>query len=426
MKLLKLPPKKEMSLGVWTLKRPSAPEKLFVPVYADAPFYQKPCVVPDQIISSGAKIAEPRLSAGIPVFSPMNGSIGSIAPAITASGESVLAIEILVDRKNPYSFLPVPETFNWEDSSAERLRVQIREAGIVLSGPAKQPLITFLEKSPFHKKTLIINACESEPYITSDQVLLLGHPMEVLKGAEIMRRAAGLEKIIFALSQDADQAIELLKSKIYFLKWGHVEVRVFPARYPQDEPAILLPMIDPEFAREHPQSLQLRPLAGIAAAFAAYEAVVSGKPFFERVVTITGECIVQPQNMWLPLGMQTGDAAKACKGFLREPGRWLAGGPMRGRSILSMQEAVSAQTTALVGLPKELSADEKSTECIRCGECAPACPVDLTPILIAAAAWREDFGRARELDAARCIGCGNCSYVCPSHLPLAETVKGSF
>ena len=295
----------------------------------------------------------------------------------------------------------------------------------MLLGSRPQPLTAFLEKGPFRNKTLIVNGCESEPYVTAGQVLLMAHPLEILKGIDILRRAADLKQIIIALSEDAEQAAEVLKSKIYFLKWEHIQVKVFPARYPQDDPSVLLPLIDSQFKIFEPHILHKWPLPDIATAFAAYEAVILGKPFFERVVTITGECVVLPKNLLLPIGMTVADSLKACKGVLREPGRMIAGGPMRGITVGAMDQPVSAATEALIALPREHTAETHAVECVRCGECADACPSDLAPALIAMAAEREDFKFAGRLGADQCIGCGNCAYVCPSHLPLTRMIQES-
>ena len=426
MKLLKLPLKKEMSLGTWTLKRPQPPERLRIPIYTDAPFYQTPCVVVGQPVSTGMKIADPRSSiSGVPAFCALNGIVTEIVRTKTASGETVLAVEIQVDKKNPASLLTSSESLDWEQATAARLQTQIREAGVLLLGPRLQPLAPFLEKGPFHHKTLIVNGCESEPYVTSAQVLWMAHPMEMLKGVEILRRAAGLNEAVIALSEDAGQAVEVLKSKIYFLKWNHIQVKVFPSRYPQDDPAVLLPSIAPELKALAPRDLHDWPLPDAATVFAVYEAVISGKPFFERVVTITGECIVLPKNLLLPLGMTVADALKTCKGVLREPGRMLAGGPMRGTLIEKQDQPLSAKTEALLALPRELTAKTVELDCIRCGECAEVCPSDLTPALIALASARQEFQFARDLGANQCIACGNCAYICPSHLPLVEMIQES-
>ncbi len=412
-----------MSLGTWTLKRPAPPEVLRVPVYGDAPFYQEVKVQPGQDVSFGMKIAEPRGAVGVPVYCPANGTVSGIIKTQTVSGEKVFAVEIQVDRKNAGGFLSSGESSDWLDVHPEKLRGKIREMGVLLCGREPQPLVSYLQKEPFQSQTLIINAVESEPYVTCGQVLLMAHPLEFLKGAEILKRAAGLEKIVIAVAQHAEQAVEVLKSKIYFLKWSHIEVRVVSSRYPQDDPAVLLPEIDKAFARQSPRDLHRRALPDVATVYAAYEAVTLNKPFFERAVTVTGECVVQPQNVWLPFGISAAAALKVCKGVLREPGRMIAGGPMRGHALRSMEDPVSAVTEALIALPAEWTAEFRETDCVRCGECVEVCPVDLSPALIAAASKREDWQSARELDAGQCLACGNCAYVCPSHLPLVDLIQ---
>lgn len=425
MSLIKIPLKKEMSLGVWTLKRPAAPERMFVPVYIHAPFYQAAAVTPGQVVSFGEKIAAPRSAKGNAVRSPVNGTVVGIDSAQTVSGEPVLAIEILVDRKNPGGFIAKGESSEWLDMDADALRTQIREAGVALCGSAPLPLATFLEEGVFYEKTLVVNACESEPYVTAGQLLLTAHPMEILKGAEILRRAAKLEKIIIAVGKDALQAVEVLKSKIYFLKWEHIEIRALSSDFPQDDPALLLPLLHPKLTDKTPHELHQVVLPNVATVYGAYEAVALGKPFFERVVTLSGECVVFPQNVWLPFGISPADALKTTKGLLREPGRMLAGGPMRGKILKNMTDPVSFTTEALIALPSEWTAKAQSVDCVRCGECAQACPADLAPALIAAAAERQDWEGARALDAKHCLACGSCAYVCPSHLPLTEMIQAS-
>lgn len=412
-----------MSLGTWTLKRPAPPEVLHVPIYGDAPFYQEVKVQPGQVVSFGMKLAEPRGAKGVPAYCPANGTVSGIVKTQTAAGEKVFAVEIQVDRKNAGAFLPSGETTDWMEARSESLLGKIREMGVLLCGREPYPLSAYLEKGPFQSKTLIINAVESEPYVTCGQVLLMSHPLEFLKGAEILRRAAGMDKVVIAVAQHAEQVVEVLKSKIYFLKWSHIETRTVSSHYPQDDPAVLLPELDPAFAKQSPRELHRVLLPDVVTVYAAYEAIVLNKPFFERAVTVTGECVVQPQNVWLPFGIGAASALKVCKGVLREPGRLIAGGPMRGKALSSMEDPLSAATDAFVALPPEETADFKEEDCSRCGECVDVCPVDLSPALIAAASKREDWSSARELDSAQCLACGNCSFVCPSHLPLADLIQ---
>jgi Na+-translocating ferredoxin:NAD+ oxidoreductase subunit C len=58
--------------------------------------------------------------------------------------------------------------------------------------------------------------------------------------------------------------------------------------------------------------------------------------------------------------------------------------------------------------------------CIRCGECARACPADLQPFEMYWYSRAKNFGHAQSYNLFDCIECGCCSYVCPSHIPLVD------
>lgn len=58
--------------------------------------------------------------------------------------------------------------------------------------------------------------------------------------------------------------------------------------------------------------------------------------------------------------------------------------------------------------------------CIRCGDCARACPADLQPFELYWFARGRLYGKAQEYHLFDCIECGCCAYVCPSRIPLVD------
>ncbi len=61
--------------------------------------------------------------------------------------------------------------------------------------------------------------------------------------------------------------------------------------------------------------------------------------------------------------------------------------------------------------------------CIRCGDCATACPVDLRPQSLYAFIRGGEQRKARAADLFDCIECGRCERVCPSHIPLVDCYR---
>jgi Na+-translocating ferredoxin:NAD+ oxidoreductase subunit C len=158
-------------------------------------------------------------------------------------------------------------------------------------------------------------------------------------------------------------------------------------------------------------------------AFAVYEAVVQQKHFYERVVTVGGECVVEPRSLWLPIGISFHDAIHACKGVMREPQKVLMGGPMAGTAQSTVEVSVMAGTNAILALPKEVAKEESEEPCVRCNRCVDHCPVSLSPVMITLASERKEFSVAEAWDVTDCIECGNCAYVCPSKRPMLELIR---
>jgi electron transport complex protein RnfC len=407
---IRLERKKDASLLNWNLKRPYPPEKIFVPV----PLIGEVCVRSGDKVEIGQRIAIPKSPEGVSIHAGISGAVERIADFSNAFGEKEWRVEIRRSRepKPPPVWEPRKD---WGQISEENLPGVFQNSGLVTTDPRMEAVHAKLQRNT-GARTVIINGCEPEPYVTCEQVLTLSHPVEVLKGAELLKKACGAEDIIFALEDSNLETVELIKSKIYFLKWEHVKVRIVPALYPQGLESTLL---QAWFFGEEEKAV----VFPASTAFAAYEAVALGKPFYERVVTVGGECVVEPRSLWLPIGISFQDAIHACKGVMREPGRVLMGGPMAGTAQTAWEVPVVAGTTAVLALPREIVKETMPAPCIRCNLCVNYCPVSLSPAMITMAAEAKEFAVAREWYAQECIECGVCAYVCPPARPMLELIR---
>lgn len=405
---IKLDGKKEATLIPWTIYRPSPPKKVRIPLYVGAGLPRpgeetSPLLVRigDRVLL-GQKIAEGK--GGAPALhASVSGTVSEIGNFPHALLEECETVEILSDGKDEVSPGMGKERTEWENLSSSEMTRTLQECGVLGIGAPHAPA-----------STLILNACESEPYLTSDHALLMSHPVEILKGAEIVRRALGAKNVILAIEDNKEEVAEVLKSKIFFHTWSNVRVEVFPTRYPQENPLLLIRQLSEQGSAA---------VWDIAPVYAAYEAVVMQKPYYEKPVTIAGECVTQPKNVWVRVGTTVEEAVKYAKGFLRDPAKTILGGPMTGMAVATLEVPVLKETRAILGLPKEISKPEKVEPCIRCGRCIDSCPVSLSPAMITLAAEKDLFEVAEEYGASDCIECGNCSYVCPSKRPMVELIQ---
>jgi len=245
-----------------------------------------------------------------------------------------------------------------------------------------------------------------------------GHPTEMIKGVEILRRCVGAEKAVLVMEQTQAEPAEIIRSKIYFQQWKALDVWVKPYLYPQDMEAIL--KNDYVRAGQKEESLSVY---SMPTAFAVYEAIVRNKPFMERVITVAGECIAESKNTWVKIGISFGQAVRNGRGLLREPGKLVMGGPMRGIAQRRLETPVLPSTSAILAIPKEVTKPGAVRACTHCGDCIQVCPVQISPAMIALAAEGDDFHTAEDFGAQACIECGNCSYVCPSNRPMVELIR---
>ncbi len=298
----------------------------------------------------------------------------------------------------------------------------IRGAGIVGMGGAAFPGNVKALSAMGKVDTLIANACECEPYITADDSLLRTEPEHVLEGMLILKDILKPQRVVLAVEDNKVLAIEKLRSlsKTY----ADIEIAVLPTRYPQGaEKQLILALT----GREVPSG-QLPVSVGCAvfnvSTFAAiYRAVRLGKPLTQRIVTISGEAIAEPQNFIVRIGTTFHDLVEAAGGLHDRTERVISGGPMMGAAQSDLSVPVVKATNSILCLLKDLNGAAENPVCLRCGKCILACPMKLQPLYLyrfSKAERMEDLKRLHLLD---CIECGCCSFTCPGKLPLTETFR---
>jgi len=373
-----------------------------------------PVVELRQHVKRGEVIGSVDAMVSAPIHSPVDGEVSAIGPCLTAGGTRVTAVTITPDAEQDLdSYVRV---------DVGDVRATVRAAGIVGMGGATFPSTVKLSPpADTPVNTVILNGCECEPFLTCDHRLMLEAPERVIAGARIIAETVGATRAVICVEDNKPDAVAALSA----VAGEGVEVRALPTRYPQGAEKQLIWAI---LAKEVPHG-KLPAATGalvhnVATAAAIADAVEFGRPLTERIVTVTGQ-VARPGNYRVLLGTLVSDLIDLAGGFSGEVGRVIAGGPMTGPALASLDVPVAKGTSGIVVLSPDEAAPvvEDDQPCIRCGRCPEACPMFLQPYAIANHAARADWNNADTFNPLDCIECGCCSFVCPTSRPLVQLIR---
>ncbi|MCU8086392.1 electron transport complex subunit RsxC [Shewanella sp. SM21] len=358
----------------------------------------------------------------LPVHAPTSGTIVAIEPRTSnhASALPVNTCVIQADGKDTWCELVQNEL---DDLSHQQMIDKIRAAGIAGMGGAAFP--THIKLNPVSEIDLvIINGVECEPYISADDRLMREYSQDILAGIGIIHRLLTPKRIVIAIEDNKPEAAKAMQAAVVQcgLPADSIRVTVIPTKYPSGGEKQLIQIIT---GREVPSGAIPAKLGivvhNVGTAFAIHQAVTQGKPLIERVVTVTGKNVGKPGNYWLPIGTPVEHVLSATE-FMPEPEqKVIIGGPMMGHALANIQVPILKGTNCiLVPSSQEIGTTPEEKACIRCGECANACPALLLPQQLFWHAKAEEYDKAASYNLKDCIECGCCSYVCPSDIPLVE------
>ena len=391
------------------------PSRLVVPMSQHLGAPCRPQVEAGERVRRGQVVGDVDAMVSAPVHSPVDGVVVEVRPTLTTGGMTVQAVVIEPDPDQRLDdYLAVEH--------AERVPATIRAAGIVGLGGATFPAAVKLKPpadSPI--RTVILNGCECEPYLTCDHRLMLESPERVVAGARYIKDMVGAARAVIAVEANKPDAAAALIA----VAGGDVEVAVVPTRYPQGaEKQLIYALLEAEVPKGKLPAVTGALVHNVATAAAIADALETGKPLTERVITVTGS-VARPGNYRVLVGTLVSDLIEHAGGLIGDVTRVVAGGPMTGQALASLDVPVTKGTSGIVALTADEAAPALTDDqpCMRCGRCSRACPMSLEPYAIADYANRRMWDAAAGRHAVDCIECGVCSYVCPTRRPLVQLIK---
>jgi electron transport complex protein RnfC len=393
------------------------PERIVLPMSQHLGAPCEPKVAKGDRVLRGQVVGDIEALISAPIHSPVAGEGVEVGPVLTPGGVRAMAVTIAPDAEQDLG------TWVRIDAPRDDVRASVRAAGIVgLGGAAFPSAVKLSPPKQFTIDTVIINGCECEPYLTCDHRTMLERAVDVIAGAGIIAAAVGAKTVVIGVEDNKPDAIAALR---FATNGAEVEIAVLKTHYPQGAEKQLIWAVT---GRAVPRG-QLPAAVGVlvhnvGTAVAVVEAVELRKPLMERVITIAG-AVGEPSNFLTLIGTPIETLLEAAGGLNSDAGRVIAGGPMTGAALASLDVPVVKGTSGIVALTEGESAPvvDGDQACIRCGRCVEACPMTLHPFAIASHADRRMWSGVERFNALDCIECGCCSYVCPTRRPLVQLIK---
>ena len=396
------------------------PAQLVLPIDQHAGDAAQPVVSIGEQVLKGQLLAEPYGSLGAPVHASSSGKVIAIEswPVAKRNGETAPCIVIECDGKDR-AIDGWEEPLPYRDLSPDSLLQKILQGGIVGLGGAVFPTAQKLMQAvSCELDFLILNGVECEPYISCDDMLMRERAHEVIGGAQILMHALGLDTAYVVVESDKPEAIQRLADIMSEIGDDRLVLKQVPTIYPSGGEDQLVQLVT---NREVPSGGLPTDIGclvqNVGTAAAIYDWVQNRQPLISRVTTITGNGIASPMNVRARIGTTIADVVAYAGGYTEHAKQLIIGGPVTGKSVTTDRVPLVKATNCILVISETLSPGPE-LPCIRCGDCAAVCPVQLLPQQIFWYACADDERRMRAYGLTDCIECGCCDLVCPSHIPL--------
>lgn len=397
-----------------TVKLP-IPPRLVIPMCQHMGAVCEPLVKKGDKVLRGQIIGDSDAFMSCPIHAPTSATVTDIIEYLPANGKTCQALVLEPDGEHtvdPEVKPPVVE------DRASFLKA-VRDSGCCGLGGAGFPTHIKLgyDREKYKVDSLVVNAAECEPYITSDYRELIGRTEDVVEGIKDIMKWLEIPKAYLCIENNKPKAIELMKNA---KNDDRIEVVSLKSEYPQGAEKVIAFAATGRIIKEGELPISQGVLViNVSTVGFIHRYLTTGIGLVEKRLTLDGDLVKNPLNVRALIGAETSWVLSHADADIENAYKIISGGPMMGSCLMSADAPILKTNNAVLVFSTEI--EHKTTACIRCGKCIGACPLGLMPTELERAYIAKDAELLKKLGLALCMNCGSCSYVCPAKRNLAQT-----
>ena len=398
-----------------------APSTVYIPLSQHIGAPAKEVVKKGDAVFVGTLIGEAGGFVSAPVHSSVSGTVTDVKDLTIGNG--TLQRYVIIESDGKMENDPDLKPFKVENFSD--LAQAAKQCGLVGLGGAGFPTHVKLSPSKDVKiDTLVINAAECEPYITSDYRECVEGLNDVIEGVYLIKQKLGIEKVVIGVESNKPRAIELLMQVAADHRDNDDSVKIMklPSKYPQGAEKVI---IYSATGRKLPAGKLPSDVGcivmNVTSVATLYRFITTGMPLVAKRITVDGTAVAEPKNLIVPIGTPIKEILDFVGVDTKNADRILMGGPMMGNPVVSDASVLEKRNNAILAMRD--TKPQPQTACIRCGRCADTCPMSLYPAMVETTLRIGDKEKLNSLNINYCMECGCCSYVCPAKRPLTQVMR---
>lgn len=277
-------------------------------------------------ILKGQKIADLDAFAAVPCVSSVSGRI------ISVSEETIHVENDFLDDEAIFSS-PIKSC---DELTSRELLWLMREAGVI-EPRTGMPVHVMLSQGKV-PQSIIVCCFDSDPYVSSVQMSAVSNAEKILSGLNIVLRILCIKKAFIAVESTAKKTYSDFKYHLRYNK--NIALYSLKPRYPQSRSDILIKTLTGK-ADDSVSHIIFTPetLCNIVDA-------VNGKYITNKIVTVSGDDILEPVNFSVPLGAQL--SSLLISAGYNSPEKVILGGIIDGETITDMDMPVTAACKAII------------------------------------------------------------------------------